>query len=409
MQPVVFDEPYEFIPPFYSDWGPHILRFYVRRYLKTSAGVVSVESRHVERLKESVAKKRSIMLAPNHCRLSDPMVLGVMALEVPTYLHAMASWHLFKASAFQKFMIRALGAFSVLREGNDRKSLETAIDILVQAKRPLIVFAEGALTKHNDIINEVMDGPTFLARQAAKRIKKAGEEREVVIHPVAIRYSFEGDLQKAVGKSLDELEARLSWQPKHNRTTFERIAKLGDAFLALKEIEYLGSARSGNIYDRAEQFVETVLRRVEDAWQQKDRTGGIISRVKRLRTLILADMVAGNITPEERERRWYDLAALYYAQQISHYPRDYIGPNQNLPERIIETVERLEEDFIDHSHLYGPWHAVVEIGEAIVVGPERDREGQNDPMVEVRRQMQTMMDGLAAERKPVSVDGHSPS
>ncbi len=116
-----------------------------------------------------------------------------------------------------------------------------------------------------------------------------------------------------------------------------------------------------------------MLNRVEDAWQQKDRSGGVIARVKRLRTLILADMVAGKVTPEERERRWYDLAALYYAQQISHYPRNYITAGKNLPEHVIETVERLEEDFVDHSHLYRPFHAVVEVGEAIPVGPERER------------------------------------
>lgn len=400
MQRVVFDEPYQFIPPYYSNWGPHILRFYVRRYIRKAYGVHSVESRHVERLRASIQAGNSVMLAPNHCRLADPMVLGVMALEVPTYLFAMASWHLFKTSAFQTFIIRALGAFSVLREGNDRKSLEAAIDILVEGKRPLIVFPEGALTTHCDIINEMMDGPTFLARQAVKRLKKQGSSRGVVIHPVAVRYCYDGDVAQAIGPTLDELEARLSWQPKHNLPMFQRIAKLGDAFLALKEIEYLGAAKSGNLYDRAEQFIDTVLTRVEDAWQQKDRSGGVVSRVKRLRTLILADMVAGKVTPEERERRWYDLAALYYAQQISHYPRDYITAGKNLPERVIETIERLEEDFIDQSHLYQPLHAVVEVGEAIAVGPEKERDG--DPiMAEIRRQLQSMMDGLAAERTPV--------
>jgi 1-acyl-sn-glycerol-3-phosphate acyltransferase len=356
----------------------------------------------VDRLKASLSAGKSIMLAPNHCRLSDPMVLGVMALEAGTYLHAMASWHLFKAGRFQTFMIRALGAFSVLREGNDRKSLETAIDILVAGKRPLIVFAEGALTKHNDVINEMMDGPTFLARQAGKRLKKLGSTREVVIHPVAVRYSFLGDVERSIAPTLDELEARLSWQPKHDLSMFQRISKLGDAFLALKEIEYLGAARSGNLYDRSEQFVNAVLTRVEDAWQQKERSDGVIARVKRLRTLILADMVAGTVTPEERERRWYDLAALYYAQQISHYPRDYILPEKNLPEHVIETVERLEEDFEDTAHKYEPFHAVVEVGEAIPAGTERDRGVEGDPiMAEVRDQLQTMMDGLAAERTPV--------
>ena len=77
-------------------------------------------------------------------------------------------------------------------------------------------------------------------------------------------------------------------------------------------------------------------------------------------------------------------------------------PEKNLPERVIETVERLEEDFIDRSHKYEPFHAVVEVGEAIPVGPERDRDAAGDPiMAEVRRQLQSMMDGLAAERTPV--------
>lgn len=402
MQRVVFEEPYEFVPPDYSNWGPHILRFYVRRYLRKAYGVHAVESRHVERLRASLAAGKSVMLAPNHCRLSDPMVLGVMALEAHTYLFAMASWHLFKQSWFQTFMIRRLGAFSVLREGNDRKALETAIEILVQGKRPLIMFPEGAITKHNDIINEMMDGPSFMARQAAKRLKKMGSAREVVVHPVAIRYAFEGDVEKSVTPTLDQLEARLSWQPRHQFPYIKRIGKLGDAFLSLKEIEYLGEAQPGNPYDRAEHFIDAVLARVESDWQQKDTSGGVIARVKRLRTQILPDMVAGKVTPAERERRWHDLAALYYAQQISHYPRDYILPAKNLPERVIETVERLEEDFVDKSHRYEPFRAVVEVGEAIPVGPDRDRAAEGDPiMAAVHDQLQTMINGLAAERTPV--------
>ena len=402
MQRVIFDEPYEFVPPDYSNWGPHILRFYVRRYLRKTYGVYSVESRHVERLQASLAAGKSIMLAPNHCRLSDPMVLGVMALEADTYLFAMASWHLFKQSWFQTFMIRRLGAFSVLREGVDRKALETAIEILVQGKRPLIMFPEGAITKHNDIVNEMMEGPSFMARQAAKRLKKMGSSREVVVHPVAIRYAFDGDVEKSIAPTLDGLEARLSWRPQHQLPLIKRVGKLGDALLSLKEIEYLGEAQSGNSYDRAEHFIDAVLDRVERDWQQKDTSGGVVARVKRLRTAILPDMVARNVTPAERERRWHDLAALYYAQQISHYPRDYILPAKNLPERIIETVERLEEDFTDQSHKYEPFHAVVDIGEAIPVGPDRDREAVGDPVMdEVHRQLQTMIDGMAAERTPI--------
>jgi hypothetical protein len=125
-------------------------------------------------------------------------------------------------------------------------------------------------------------------------------------------------------------------------------------------------------------------------------------RVKRLRSVILPDMVAGLVTPDERERRWRDLAALYYAQNISHYPRDYILREKNLPERVVETVERLQEDFTDKLRVHEPFHAVIQVGEAIPVGTERVRDELGDPvMAEVRRQLQTMINELAAERTAV--------
>lgn len=402
MQQVVFDEPYEFVPPVYSDWWPWIIRFYLHRYLRTAHGVHSIECRHVERLRASIDAGNSIILAPNHCRLADPMVLGAMALEADTYLFAMASWHLFRQGAYQRFMIRRMGAFSVYREGNDRQAIDTAIDILLKRQRPLIMFPEGALTRHNDLIEEMMDGPSFIARQAAKRIKKEGRAGEVVIHPVAIRYAFEGDLSASVGPVLDEFEARFAWNPQRHLSLVERIGKIGDALLALKEVEYLGAPRSGNPYERAEFLVRDILTRLEAKWTIKDSSGSVIARVKRLRTMILSGMIGKDLSDADRSERWRDLAACYYVQQLSHYPRDYILREKNLPERIVETVERFEEDFTDVVRVHAPLHAVVEVGEAIVVSPQRDRDTHVDPiMAEVKRQLQSMIDSIAAERTPV--------
>jgi 1-acyl-sn-glycerol-3-phosphate acyltransferase len=402
MQRVVIDEPYEFVPPVYSEWWPWMLRFILRRYIRKLYGVTSIECRHVDRLKASLAAGHSILLAPNHSHMADPMVLGVLGMEAGCHLFAMASWHVFKQSAFQTFMTRRMGAFSILREGNDRQAIETAIDILVSRRRPLIVFPEGAITRHNDLIGEMMDGPSFIARQVAKRLKKENKPGGIVIHPVATRYSFHGDLAKAVGPDLDALEVLLSWQPQHHLPLVERISKIGQALLSLKEIDFLGAPGSGNIYERADKLVEEVLTRLESQWHITDSSGNAMMRVKRVRTAILPDMVAGNVTPEERDRRWRDLAAAYYVQQISHYPRDYILRDKNLPERVIETVERLQEDFTDKSTLHEPLHAVIQVGEAIPVGTQRIRDELGDPiMADVRRQLQAMIDEMAAERTPV--------
>jgi 1-acyl-sn-glycerol-3-phosphate acyltransferase len=356
----------------------------------------------VERLRTSLAAGKSIMLAPNHCRMADPLVLGILGMEADCHPFAMASWHIFKQSRFQTFMIRRMGAFSVLREGNDRQAIDTAIDILVARKRPLIMFPEGAITRHNDLIEDVMEGPSFIARQAAKRLKKQDESAEVVIHPVAIRYAFEGDLAATVEPVLRELEGRFSWQPQAHLTVVERIGKIGHALLSLKEIEFLGAACSGNPYERTEHLVQQILADLDAAWQIKDCSGNVIARVKRLRTAILADMVGKQLTAEERARRWRDLAACYYAQQMSHYPRDYILREKNVPERVVETVERFEEDFTDRVRVHEPFHAVIQVGDAITVGTQRERGTVADPiMAEVRCQLQSMINELAAERTPV--------
>lgn len=404
MQRVVIDEPYKFVPPVYSEWWPTLLRFYLRRYLRKSYGVHAFECRHVERLKASRAAGHSVMLAPNHSHPADPMVLGILGMAADCHFFAMASWHVFKQSAFQTFMTRRMGAFSVLREGNDRQAIETAIDILVARRRPLIVFPEGLLTRHNDIIDEVLDGPSFIGRQVAKRLKKENKPGGVVIHPVATRYSFDGDVAAAVGPDLDALEARLSWQPQRQLSIVERIGKIGLALLSLKEVEYLGRTRCGEPFERAKRLVEQVLSQLETKWKITDSAGNAAARVKRIRMAILPDMVAGKVTPEERASRWRDLAAGYYVQQISHYPQGYLAQGNNLPERVIETVERLQEDFTDTLTYHQPLNAAIVVGEAIPVGPERSRDEAGDPiMIEVRRQLQAMIDELVGERLSANI------
>ena len=141
----------------------------IDRWLRKSHGVTSYECRGVEKLRESLAAGHGIMLTPNHCRPSDPIVMGFPAREAKTHVYAMASWHLYNQDRFTAFAIRKMGGFSVNREGVDRKSLNTAIDVLESAERPLIVFPEGVTTRLNDRLLDFLDGVAFIARTAARR------------------------------------------------------------------------------------------------------------------------------------------------------------------------------------------------------------------------------------------------
>lgn len=403
MQDIIIEEPYEFVPPVESDLWCWLLRFYLHRFMRKNFAVHSFECRGIEKLRKSIDQGDGIILAANHSRLADPTAMGELAGKAGTEIFAMASWHLFKEGWYQRYMIRRMGAFSVYREGNDRASVNYAIDILTQARRPLLIFPEGAVSRHNDLLMDLMEGPGFIARQATKKREKAGKA-PVVIHPIAIRYSFDGDPEKAIGPELEELEKSLSWQPQSHLTTRDRLRKLGVALLGLKEMEYLGESFEGNPHERAENLIRTVLINLETKWGISKSDKGtddksVVSRVKKIRTVVLPDIIEKNVTPEERENRWRDLAACYYLQQIAHYPEGYLTGKNDLPERVLETFERMKEDFCDESTYHGPMHCTMVVGDPIQVSSERVRGGGDPAMEETASSLQSMLDELVAERR----------
>jgi 1-acyl-sn-glycerol-3-phosphate acyltransferase len=403
MQNVVIEEPYQFIPPIYSKIWPEILRYYIPHWIRKTYGVHSVETRDGEKLRASLAAGNSVILAPNHCRLSDPLTFVQLSRIAKCDLHAMASWHLFKESWLSCFMLRRVGAFSVYREGVDRQAINTAVDILVEGKRPLIIFAEGAISRHNDELMPMMDGVSFIARTAAKRREKIEGAGGVVIHPVAIRYFFQGDLEAAVDPVLEEIENHFSWFPQKDKPLVQRLRQIGQALLSLKEIEYFGAARTGDFYERVDNLIEDVLTKLETRWHIKEKGEGVVARVKNLRAAILPPLLAKETSEHDRQEYRKQLAACYYVQQMSHYPRNYVRLSQkNVREHILETVERFEEDFTDEIRIHRPLHAVVQVGDPIPVSSRRDRDAACDPvMAELRKELSEMLKRLSDESERI--------
>ena len=52
MHGIIIEEPYEFVPPVYSDWWPALIQYYLPRYMRKKYGIHSVECRDVEKLQQ---------------------------------------------------------------------------------------------------------------------------------------------------------------------------------------------------------------------------------------------------------------------------------------------------------------------------------------------------------------------
>ena len=399
MQNIIVEKPYKFRPPCRGTiWSSLIQQFNLfTRFLRRKEGVVDHEVRHLDRLLESLQAGHGILITPNHSRNADPLVMGWITKAAKCHVYAMASWHLFNQDWFTSWAIHKMGGFSVYREGIDRQAINMAVDILNTAERPLVIFPEGAVTRTNDQLHALLDGVAFIARSAAKRRRRRSADLKVVVHPVALKYFFQGDLNLVADEVLTRIEQRLSWRPQRELPLMSRVGKVGMALLSLKELEYFESTQQGSLEQRLNRLIQRLVVPLEEEWFGQSQQGSVIPRIKALRMKILPEMVRGEVDEEERQRRWKQLADLYLVQQISCYPPDYLSkfPSRD---RIFETLERFEEDLTDQVQVHGSLKVVIDIGEAIEVSPDRDRTLKSDPLMnQLETQLQEMLDELAKE------------
>src|SRR5687767_4115497 len=293
MKSGVWDKPYVPVPTYHGTLWPRAINRYLPRSLRRRYGTAKVEIVGADKLRASLAAGHGVLITPNHCRDEDPFIVNALARAVGRPFFVVASAHLFMGNKLQAFLLRRAGAFSIYREGMDKQAVQASIEILENARRPLVIFPEGHISRTNDRLTPMLEGTALIARQAAK--KRAKEGRKVVVHPVAIRYSFPFDVESAVARVLDGIETRLTWRPSRGLPLHERFRKVGAGLLALKELQYLGYTQEGTIAERIDKLTDAILAPLEAEWTNGNGEGHVVARVKRLRAAILPDMIKGDL------------------------------------------------------------------------------------------------------------------
>jgi 1-acyl-sn-glycerol-3-phosphate acyltransferase len=383
---IVVDSKYQFVPPHRGTLWPRLLRPVVLSWLKYRQQITRIDVQGAERIDALRQAGQGVLLTPNHCRMTDALVLQRLSAILDQPFYTMASSHLFRGGQGLAWTLRRMGGFSVYREGIDKQAIQTAVDILARAERPLVIFPEGALSQANDHLQPLQEGVSFIARTAAARVAKeqdqsASAPRRIYTVPIAIRYLFQGDGGQTVGTILSGLESRLGWQPARRKSLVERVTKVGDALLTLQEIEHLGSPQAGPLEKRLQSLIDHLLQPLETEWLRATLSGSVIGRVKDLRRVIVPDMIDGDLTGAEMRRRWEHLLIAEFAQALSLYPARYVASHPTT-DRLLETVERFEEQLTGQAPVHGPRRVIIDVGEPLLVDPRRDRAAVTDPLLQ---------------------------
>lgn len=396
--------------PKLTPWWFQLARYWRRGALKKQL-IERIDVEGLEYLRSALAAKQGVLMTPNHSFHWDSYCLleGAERLRTPFYF--MTAWQVFaQANWFDCESMRRCGCFSVDREGTDIQSLKTAVDVMQNRPQPLVIFPEGDVYHTNDRVTPFRDGAAAMALMAARKA-----ERPVVVIPVDIKRWYTQDPTPSMLATLEKLENRLYWRPRHHESVRARILHVAKGLLALKELEYFGCTTEGDIPTRLKHLASSVLSRCEDRYSIRDRDAIIPERIKEVRRRIIQarqesqpptdSAVRGdaqNEAPrstatEEQQRQWSsDMDDMFLVTQLYSYPGDYMEQNPTW-ERQAETLDKLEEDVLGAAFpsVRGPRRVVVRFDEPYELPRGKDKKISPAEITDhIEHRVQVMLDEL---------------
>lgn len=397
-----FTEPYRFVPPYRGQLWCRVAQRIVPRHLARNLHVPRWQIHGIERLRESVRAGAGIVLAANHSRWADPLVLGVLGVEAGLFCYYLVSYHLFKQSRPMGWWINRIGGYSVWREGADREAIRATAHVLATADRPVVMFPEGTWFRQNDRLGPLQEGLTLMLRQAAKQ-----SERPLRVHPVAIKYWYLDDPRPALRARLDQLEARIGWRPQGELELVPRIEKLGAALLALKEIEHIGQPQAGPLDARIERLADAIVGGIEKFHLGRPTEGLVLERIRRLRLRLTRRLLEVRDDAAEVGRIRQTLDELLFCENLAAHSLEYLRERPSV-ERLAETVQRIEETVHDV-----PEQSVGRLGAVAEIGPALDGRAYVDEadalIPDLASALQGQLDRLLAQGMPSAWNGSPPA
>ncbi|WP_169977007.1 lysophospholipid acyltransferase family protein [Tautonia rosea] len=373
-----------------------------RRMLRREQRIEQYDIEGLDRLAELIDRGDGVLIAPNHCDDADAGVVFELSMRLHRPFFYMAAFQIFQGKA--GYVLPRVGCFPVDREGTDLRAFKTAVELLGDRPNPLVVFPEGEIYHMADRLTPIREGVATIACSALKKRRAAG--KTVWIVPIGLKYRFldDHDPRPALDAQMTSLEAHLRRQTRPGRSLVDRIYAFAEGAVCLKEIEYLGSARSGPLADRLAELREHILGAMEERRFGTRKSGPVPVRVKELRRACLDALSNARTDPEPIAEARQDLNDLFVVIQMFSYPGDYVRDCPTL-ERAAEVLLKLEQDTlgIPFPSPRGPRRAVVRVGEPIDVGAfangsERPRRAASALTTTLEERLQGLLDAIGPGR-----------
>lgn len=381
--------------PKMTPWCVRWSRAYRWRQLRTRQRIQQIDVVGGEHVQDAVREGCGVLITPNHSTHYDSAALYVAAdrLDVPLYF--MTAWQVFAMSSrFEVWAMQHIGCFSIDRESTDRQAFKQAVDVLQKEPFPLVIFPEGDIYHTNDSITPFREGAAAIAISAAKRA-----ERKVVVIPTAIKFFYVDDPTEQLLITMHRLEERVLLRPAPHRPLIERIYRLAEGVVALKELDFFSATRSGSVKERAATLIDAILTQMETRHSLPSR-GTVPERAKTLRQTLIKkleddDHPNPNGVMVHLQQEMEDI---FFVMQLYSYPGDYLHADASV-ERLAETVDKFEEDILGRElpSVRGRRRVVVRFGAPVATTADGKKLSSAELTQTLHRRVQELIDEVNAD------------
>jgi len=360
------DLPYKFVPPKPSALLISLTQLVVGKLALPSKRhlVEDLEIRGLDTFRESCRKDTRFLLLPNHSTHSDPQVMFEMTRRLGIKPSFMAAYDVFARSRIHAWYMQRTGAFSVDREGSDRKSMKCATNIVVAGKYPLVLFPEGNVYLCNDQVAPFAEGASYIALRAQKTI---GTDQPVYAVPVSIKFTYLEDVREDLRQIVDNLARQFDTELDRSADFGMELMRISTTALQrfLQQRGYTSPDQAAAIDDQINHSAEQIITSLEGKMKlQVPPDVDLTGRIRRIRAAVHGVRTDPDREPDHRAASlWADEAML--ALRILGYRGGYMAANPTL-DRVAETVARLQEDV--HSRIFRPLgkrRCIMQIGTPI--------------------------------------------
>ncbi len=216
-----------------------------------------------------------VILCPNHPSEDDAaLIFGLSCLLGEDFYYLTAHEIFHGHRGWNRYIMPWLGCYSITRGFADISAFKTTRRLLIENQRKLVVFPEGEISHFNELIMPVEPGVVEMAFSAMDKLAKLDPSAEIYMLPVAIKYSYPGNIQKRLQRALVDVERSLG----------------------------LSATESASMIQRAETAVLALVEKLEKEHNIETATSeAFADRVFLLRAQILSDVALqlGVTVPEE--------------------------------------------------------------------------------------------------------------